>query len=181
MHPRSFCLLVALLSISAPLASISAAEPGAQIKRLDWLIGDWTFDDQQLAGDYRETGTRTCLYVLDQRYIRCESVGTSHTGKRREYSFYFGYNERDERFEMIGMTSSFPLQNLFTLTVSDDARQIDLTGHFFTGDGIKADNSATIVYNGHDQYVWSIRTGRPDPETGAHPVTFQDTATRVQK
>ena len=168
-------LAFALIGVCSP----ATAEPGEQIRRLDWLIGDWQFDDQQVNGPYRETGTRSCRYALDQRYIRCESEGNSHNGKRREYVFYFGYNERDQRFEMIGMTSSFPLQNLVKLELSEDNHTIELQGYFFTGEGLRPDNWSTIRYNGSDHYLWAIRSGQPDPETGAHPVTFEDRVTRA--
>ena len=65
--------------------------------------------------------------------------------------------------------------------MSNDNYRLDAMSYFFTKDGLTPGNPQTVIYNGSDQYVWSIFNGEPDPETGDPTVGFIDTATRVSK
>jgi len=47
-------------------------------------------------------------------------------------------------------------------------------------DGLTPNDEATISYNGGDQYIWRIRSGEPDPESGEIAVSYIDTVTRVK-
>ena len=166
--------------ILAPILTLNVAraEDDPPMQRLIWLLGTWSFEDAQVHGDYWERGTRECKLVLDDQYIRCESKGVSNSGHERSYYFILGYNSMDERYEMLGLTSSYPRQNLYIITPSDNGHQLELINHFWTDEGIVQSNEATIQYNGVDQYVWEIRNGDPDPETGKKAVGFIDTVTR---
>ena len=53
-HMKNKIIIATLLLI--PL-SLSAQQSQLEIQRLDWLIGDWSFDDTEVNGDYQETGT----------------------------------------------------------------------------------------------------------------------------
>ncbi len=170
------CLSFSLLCSAQP----QTADEKPSIKHLDWLIGVWDYDDSQVNGDYRETGVRTCSYQLNDLYILCESVGETHTGRRRVSHWYFNYNDRNERFEMVAVFGDYPSKNLYVLIPSDNGRTIELINNHWSTEGLVRNNSATIVYDGEDQYVWNIRSGSPNPETGEHPVTFRDTVTRRQ-
>ena len=71
-----------------------ADNKSAPMQRLSWLLGEWTFVDEQVNGEDWEKGSRNCFTVLHEQYIRCESFGTSNKGKQRSYHFIVGYNER---------------------------------------------------------------------------------------
>ena len=81
---------------------------------------------------------------------------------------------------MIGLTSSYPRQNLYVIEPSDDGQTLELRNHFWTAEGITPSNNATIRYNGVDEYVWEIRNGETDVETGKKAVGFVDTVRRVK-
>ena len=80
---------------------------------------------------------------------------------------------------MIGLTSSYPRQNLYILVPSEDGFTLELENHFWKAEGIVPSNKATIRYNGKDQYIWHIRNGELDKDTGKKAVGFIDTVTRV--
>jgi hypothetical protein len=176
--PLRCCAGVLILAMSS---SISAEVDDAPIKRLGWLVGEWVTRDEQVNGEYVEAGPRNCDWGLNDRYIVCRGVGTNHKGKSREYIWYFNYNHMEERFEMNSLYGDWPRKNLFVIEVSNDNYRLDAMSYFFTEDGLTPGNPQTVIYNGSDQYVWSILNGEPDPETGDPTVGFIDTATRVSK
>ena len=162
-------------------ANVFAEDEELPIKRLDWLVGEWETRDEQVEGDYVETGPRSCDWGLNDRYIVCRGVGTNHRGKSRDYIWYFNYNHMEERFEMNSLYGDWPRKNLFIIELSEDNHQFTAMSYFFTDDGLEPGNPQSVSYNGTDQYVWSILNGDPDPETGEPTVGFKDTATRVSR
>lgn len=168
-----------LIGISILASSAHAETEQRPIQRLSWLIGSWTFSDEAVDGSYKETGTRDCEYTLNDTYILCRSVGTSNSGKVRSYHFYFNYNDRNNRFEMTSLTAFYPHKDLYVMSLSADNRVIESRSRSWTEDGLRPQNEATIVYNGDNQYIWNIRTGYADGETGSRAVTFRDTVNRV--
>lgn len=158
-----------------------AGDEELPIKRLSWLVGEWETRDEQVGGDYVETGPRNCAWGLNGRYIVCRGEGTNHKGKSREYIWYFNYNHMEKRFEMNSLYGDWPRKNLFIIEVSKDNRHLTAMSYFFTADGLTPGNRQTITYNGSDQYVWTILNGKPHPETGAPTAGFIDTAKRVTR
>lgn len=182
LPPKGFALIFALIALWFPVsggANAADADAAHPMDKLHWLLGQWTFEDVQIKGDYRERGTRDCVLVLNDQYIQCESKGVSNSGHKRSYYFIVGYNRMDQRYEMIGLTSSYPRQNLYIVKPSDDGRTLQLENHFWTAEGLSPLENGTIRYNGVDEYVWEIRNGEMDPETGAKTVGFVDTVRRV--
>ena len=169
---------ILLFSLAITIPSVEASEKNQPIKKLSWLLGKWTFEDVQVNGKYWERGTRDCTLILDDQYIRCESKGVSNKGQARSYHFILGYNSMDKRYEMLGLTSSYPRQNLYIIEPSKDGHRLEISNHFWTDDGIIKSNEATIQYNGVDQYIWNIRNGELDQETGQNSVGFIDTVSR---
>lgn len=172
--------LMFLCLLTVPGAYAVDLEPDHPMSKLSWLLGQWTFEDVQVNGEYWERGTRDCVQVLHNQYIRCESLGVSNSGSERSYYFILGYNRIDERYEMVGLTSSYPRQNLYIIEPSEDGFTLEIINNFWTNDGIAPLNGATIQYNGVDEYVWNIRNGDIDPETGKNVVGFIDTVRRVK-
>ncbi len=158
-------------------ALLNAAEQNP-IQQLDWLIGSWDFEDVQVEGEYRETGIRTCSYVLNEQYILCESQGVTNKGKKRTALMYFNFNHMDNRFEMTALFADFPRKNLYTIELSEAGHELSLINESWTEEGITRNHLATISYNGTDQYVWNLLNGEADPETGMRVAGFRDTVTR---
>ncbi len=167
--------LIFLLQVPNCLLALDQ-EPS--IKDLDWLIGSWDYADQAVKSDYTDTGKRDCRYTLMQKYIVCESEGVTNTGKERNYLFYFNYNKRNERFEMVAVFNDYPGKNLYILDVSKDGYVINLKNHEWNTTGLKQLSEAEITYDGTSVWKWEIRFGDIDPETGVVPISFIDTATR---
>lgn len=175
---RVLITLIFFLSLLAK--GVAATEEQKPMEKLSWLLGEWTFEDTQVNGSYWERGTRSCVLVLDDQYIRCESKGVSNKGHERSYYFILGYNSMDKRYEMLGLTSSYPRQNLYIVEPSEDGHTLELSNHFWVAEGLQFLSGATIQYNGSDQYIWNIRNGKLDPDTGIKSVGFIDTVTRVK-
>lgn len=175
--------IVALMSLFFVLPNNAHAvdsETNHPMDKLNWLLGRWTFEDVQINGQYWERGTRDCIMVLGNQYIRCESKGVSNSGHERSYYFILGHNRIDQRYEMIGLTSSYPRQNLYIIEPTDDGQTLELRNNFWTAEGVTPSNNATIHYNGIDEYVWEIRNGEMDPDTGKKAVGFVDTVHRAK-
>ncbi|HKJ16003.1 MAG TPA: hypothetical protein VJ984_01470 [Xanthomonadales bacterium] len=173
--------LIAGILILTVWSGVFAQENELPIKRLEWLIGDWQTRDEQVNGDYVETGPRNCDWGLNDRYIVCRGTGTNHLGKSRDYIWYFNYNHMEERFEMNSLYGDWPRKNLFIIEVSEDNHHLTAMSYFFTEDGLEPGNAQTVIYNGSDQYIWSILNGDPDPETGEPTAGFIDTASRISR
>lgn len=152
MMRRIFTLMLLLCSMAAAAGSASGQEPS--IAQLDWLIGEWTFEDVELDGEYRETGTRVCSYALGDEYIVCESRGVDHRARERSYRWYFNYNAQDQRYEITSLFQGYPRKLLYTATIHDGGRRMELTYGSWEGDQVVIDGGATVTYNGSDQYVW---------------------------
>ena len=170
--------MTASVTLLLLLAAGARADERLPLQKLDWLIGAWEFDDSEVNGDYRETGTRVCAYGLDDQYIICKSKGVSSSGNERTYHWYINYNKVDDRFEMTSLLGNFPRKLLHTLTVSADGHRIDLVNHDWSTEGVTATSSGTITYNGSDEYIWNNRSGEADPDTGENAINFRDIVTR---
>ena len=175
---RSALFSISILAAFLGLVTPRPARADDPLDKLSWLVGSWDFDDAQVDGDYRETGTRICERTLDDEYIVCESHGTSQTGKVRTYRFYISYNDLDERYEMLSIFGDYQRKLLHPMQVSEDGRHIELETHPWAAEGLTTMNPATIVYDGADGYTWGTRTGEPDPVTGVPAVGFRDVVTR---
>ena len=125
-----------------------------QIGQLEWLVGEWTFEDVEIDGEYREAGTRSCEYTLGGDYIVCESLGVDHRGQERSYIWYFNHNPDESRFEVTSLLEGYPAKLLYTATLHDAGRRLELSYGSWEGDLVVVDGGATVTYNGTDQYVW---------------------------
>lgn len=136
---------------------IFTADAHAQTRRiqeLSWLVGEWTFEDYAVEGEYREVGTRVCEFTLGDEYIQCDSHGVDHRGNERHYIWFFNYNSDDERFEVTSLLQGFPRKLLYVANVAEAGRRLELTYGSWEGSEVVVDGGATVTYNGSDQYVW---------------------------
>ena len=145
------------LVLGLALTILSAAGVSGQsagIEQLAWLVGEWSFEDVEIDGEYRESGSRICDYALGGEYIRCESHGVDHRGRERSYLWYFNYNPDERRFEVTSLLEGFPRKLLYVAEVSEGGHRLELTYGSWVGDGIVVDGGATVEYDGSDRYVW---------------------------
>ncbi|HSM04672.1 MAG TPA: hypothetical protein VK858_08610 [Longimicrobiales bacterium] len=147
-----FAWLAAVWTVCASASGVPGQE--SELRQLDWLIGEWTFEDVQLDGQYTEVGTRSCEYVLGGDYIACESRGVDHRGRERTYLWYFNYNEHEARFEITSLFQGYPAKLLYTATVHDDGHRLEIRYGSWEGDRIVVEGGATVTYDGEDRYVW---------------------------
>ena len=173
---RVICTLF-FIFVSSQIIQASTKEPS--ITDLDWLIGKWQYNDVAVKGAYTDKGIRICEYTLNKSYIACLSDGVTNTGKKRSYYFYFNYNKLDKRFEITSLTSDYPRKNLYIVTVQENNHKLSLTSKSWTKDGMVDNNTAAITYNGKNIWLWKIRYGEADPETGIIPVSYIDKSTRI--
>ncbi len=152
MMGKALAAALLLLAASTPTGPLSAQESG--IAQLGWLVGEWTFADEEIDGEYRETGTRVCAWALGGEYISCESRGVNHRGRERSYVWYFNYNDVEERFEITSMFQGFPHKTLYTAVAHDGGHRLEISFGTWRGNEIVIDRGATVTYNGTDQYVW---------------------------
>jgi len=145
-------LAVAFCILAGPAATFGQE---TSIRDLDWLIGDWSFKDEQINGEYRESGTRTCAYALGGDYIRCESRGVDHRGRERGYLWFLNHNPAESRFEITSLIQGNPRKFLYTATLHDEGRRLEIRFGSWEADALKFEGGASVVYNGRDQYVWA--------------------------
>lgn len=131
-----------------------AAGQEPSIRDLDWLIGEWSFEDEEIAGDYRESGTRTCSWALGGDYIRCASEGRDHRGGARTYVWFINFNANEQRFEITSLFQGNPRKYLYTATLHDGGRRLEVRFGSWEADALHFEGGATVVYDGRDRYVW---------------------------
>lgn len=162
------------------LFAATVLSPTPDIRSVDWLVGEWEFADRAMlpGSSYEEYGTRSCVYALDNQYIRCESRGTSGD-TTRTYVFYLNYNAQSERFEMLSMWGNIPGKALYTGTLSADGRQLELRDEALDtdDDGIQRRSWAVITYDDNGSMVWESGSAPDGAERG--PVRYRDDATRL--
>jgi|GEM_PF-3464484 len=156
------------------------AQDQAPIEQLSWLIGTWQFDDRAMpaAGyDYQETGTRTCIYVFDRRYIQCTSVGHSGT-HTRTYAHFWTWNEQSERIEMLSMFGNLPIRPVATGYLEDEGHTVILESDQYEDEGHIYTSLYEIRYDGEGGMIWQSRRKSVDaePETA---VRFHEAAMKI--
>ncbi|NVJ97530.1 MAG: DUF1579 family protein [Alphaproteobacteria bacterium] len=166
-------LLVALLSACSLAATPAVAEPS--IKDLDALTGTWEFYDEatELAGfEYREEGTQTCRYALDDSFIRCDGTGTAR-GKTRHFTMYINYNRFKGTFEMVGLFGNFPEKSFFTIKPSEDLTKLELFGRRMNQrDGSTTQNYGVITFTDANSFTWETRVNKSTEPLNHWPLRF---------
>ena len=159
--------------------AVAAAEPS--IADLDWMIGDWTFEDRatEAAGfKYEERGTRSCRWAMRHQYIRCESQGGT-TARPRTYVNYFNYNPAEKRFEMVSMWSNHPPKDIRAGQATPSRREVVLRQlrPERDDDGIVKQSWAVLKFDGDATWTWESGS-RMDGSQEDGPVRFRDVAVR---
>jgi len=168
-----------LILLLLPTVSVSQKQPDA-IKELDFLIGAWDLHEVTYPGqpnEYVETGKRTCAYVLNGRYLQCETKAI-RKGKERSYFFLINYLKQENRYQMVSMYSDYDQQGRQAV-VLDSARsllQITVIPGGFRNDFT---TRSTLSFSNPDKLVWE---GRTSSTTGAKDWVplFVETATRIR-
>ena len=176
---------ILLAAAALALASKVAADDFKKSTRdLAKILGEWSFEDASAdgSGSYRETGTRSCAYTLEETYIRCESRGRSAKGKDRIYLFYFNYNAADRRYEMHALHSSWSQTQRFTLSIEADGSWRLLRPAAPNADGgASRSNWGTVRFPDANSMVWETRLNSSDEAPDKWVLAFIDTSVRIRR
>ncbi|MEM7281818.1 MAG: hypothetical protein AAF438_09345 [Pseudomonadota bacterium] len=165
---------ISTLSVFCLFSAAYAQSP--EMEKLSWLIGAWEYKDQQVDGEYVDAGKRVCAFALMDSYIVCESTGVTNSGKERNYLMQFNYNGLDERYEINDIFSDYTRKLLYRATWSEDGYTLELETNTWSADGMVRLSTATVTYNGKNQFVWEISS--VNKSTG-EVTRFRDESNRV--
>lgn len=170
-------LLLILLTFPMIGYSQTSSDP---VRSLDFLIGTWELHEVTYPGqpnEYVETGKRTCAYVLNGRYVQCETKAI-RKGKERSYFFLINYLRQENRYQMVSMYSDYDQQGRQAV-VLDSARsllQITVIPGGFRNDFI---TRSTLSFANPDKLVWEGWTSSTTGTKDWLPL-FVETATRIR-
>lgn len=166
---------LAAFLVSGFVTSTTATAEEPSIRDLDALIGTWEFFDEatELAGfDYREEGTQTCQYDLDDAFIRCDGTGHAR-GKTRHFSMYINYNAFNGTYEMIGLFGNFPEKSFFTIKPSADFKRLELFGKRMNQrDGSTTQNYGVITFTDPGAFTWETHVNKSKEPLNHWPRRF---------
>jgi hypothetical protein len=143
---------------------MAVSRPGAEHRWLDPLVGSWTIDVRwQRAGrtETRVTGTSENRWILDGRFLLCES--TAGDGPSRiDAMTIFGFDNRQKKYFALG------LHNLATY-ITQPSGSYDPSTHSFLLSGRERNEvtGGAIVYRelisieGPDRYVLRVYSDVP--------------------
>lgn len=148
----------------AILLTIAFGPVGAQtpvsseMQRLSPLIGTWDVDDvyhPTSGADIRETGVRTCGYVMQNRYVECVTRARNAAGREREYRWYFNYNAASERYETVEIFSNYPPKIVRTIRIDSTGLVWNIRTPSSFSDKIEQWSWSQLVFDGRDRAVWT--------------------------
>ena len=161
------------------IVCLSLSTDAQSIKDLDFLIGSWEIVETIFPGtdrEYQEKGTRTCSYVFNGSFIKCESSTTiSKNNKTRVYAYFINYDKKEDCYWATSFASDFPKHGLHKWFLDRENQQIIainpknvIEDRFFRG---------TISYKNRDQLIWNGWSSKflDDKEWTQ---TFNDVATK---
>ena len=171
-------VLLALAVITAPSAFAQTPADEA-MRRLQPLIGTWDVDDtyRPIRGaEIREAGTRTCAYVLANRYVECVTRARNASGREREYRWMVNYNTETRRYDLVGIFSNWSGKVVQTIRIDSTGNVWNLRAPSSTSDGIEQWSWAQIVFESPDRAVYTsyrnLETNAPSEWTLATRETW---------
>jgi hypothetical protein len=166
---------------SAFAASTAAAQPAidSAMRRLQPIIGTWEVDDTYRStrgAVIRETGLRTCAYVLENRYVECITRGRNPAGREREYRWMLNYNMETRRYDLIGIFSNYTGKVIQTFRIDSTGTVWNLRAASSADDGIEQWHWAQLVFESPDRAVYTsyrnLETSSPTDWTVATRETW---------
>jgi hypothetical protein len=158
-----------LLTLVPLVASSVAAQTQTDdpVRRLQPLIGTWEVDDtyRPISGrEIRETGVRTCAYMLANRYVECVTRGRNASGREREYRWLINYNTETRRYDLVGIFSNYTGKVVQTIRIDSTGTVWNIRSPSSMSDGIEQWSWAQLVFESPNRAVW---TGYRNLETNA--------------
>lgn len=87
----------------------------------EFLLGEWDLEATQSPGTERQTkdqGIRTCKYVLDKAYIRCDTEVRRSNGRTRKVVSLHNYNAIYDIHESLYYFSNWPIKPIARATIA---------------------------------------------------------------
>ena len=158
MFRFALALMIALGLLTASSLAVRAQSEDP-VRRLQPLIGTWDVDDtyQPIRGNaIRETGTRTCAWMLANRYVECVTRGrNAASGREREYRWLINYNTETRRYDLIGIFSNYTGKVVQTIRIDSTGGVWNIRAPSSTDDGIEQWNWAQLVFESPNRAVWT--------------------------
>ena len=184
---RRRMLVLLLATAQSALASAAgdgtAPAPHERVQRLDEVVGIWeTVDTYRPESPQAsvERGLRRCAYALAGRYIECLTEATNGAGRRREYRFYFTWDDDRDRYTFLSFWSNVGGMALSTFTVDETGTVWDIRGLApYVEDGVEHRTWSVLRFVSPDQIVWEGRSNVSSDPPDAWGLTFRETWRRV--
>jgi hypothetical protein len=136
------------------IASIPCFAQEKSIKDLDFLIGVWEVEEHHPNG-WWEKGTRTVSYILNDKYLKMETIAVSSEGKERAYQFLINYNKVNKQFEMVSIYSNWPMKLRDILEWDNSEKKLTVIGVASVDDN--SVRKGTLHFSDNDNYIWTGR------------------------
>jgi hypothetical protein len=137
---RGALLAVGFLLVASAIAA-SADTPSGQ---LQYFVGTWSCDVHATAANFSET--RTTAALAGSVWIHSTGTATEKNQVLASEDTYLGYDERNSRFVLVGITSA---GGYFVATSGSRT----LNGSSWTDDFPNDGSTATLVENSTSQYT----------------------------
>lgn len=177
-------LTAAVLAATASPSAQPTASPSAQptLAWLDPLVGVWDTEDTYypVSGDATvERGVRTCMRVMRDSYLQCETTVDRGEGRGRAYRFVANYNQTVKRFEMMSIWSNVPHKLVQSLAPDSTRRRWRFENVAVVGDDEPMTaHWSELVVESPDVIVWTGRRVSPGGDPATAPLSFRETWTR---
>jgi hypothetical protein len=138
------------------LAAQSATSP--ELQRLSPILGTWNVEDIYRpigGGEIRETGVRTCAWVLQRRYVECVTQGRNPAGREREYRWFINYNTETNRYETAEVFSNYSGKIVRTFRIDSTGLVWNIRAPSSMNGGIEQWSWAQLVFRGTDSATWT--------------------------
>ncbi len=104
---------VACLALLGPAnlfaQSPAVPQPGPEVQKLDYFVGEWTFEGENKASAFgpagKFSGTETCEWFTGRFQVMCRSAATGPTGKVLALSVY-AYDPEAKEYTLYAIDSS---------------------------------------------------------------------------
>jgi hypothetical protein len=128
------------------------------VARLSVLVGSWDVEDVYRSMDgreHRESGVRTCAYVMMNRYLECVTRGRNQAGREREYRWWFSWNPDSGRYELLSLFSNVPLKLHQTVYLDSTGGVWNIRTPPHQEPGSETWLGAELRFDGRDRAVWT--------------------------
>lgn len=135
---KKITFLMALLCLSTSIAAQHDAK--LTTKDLDFFIGEWKgeavhYYPRDVSRETRtESVSAICDYILNQTYIKCETVWTTEGGKERKFLLHL--NALEDTYQLLFMYDNWPRHVSYPLQYIAEKGIYMGESSFVGGDGI---------------------------------------------